>query len=53
MSHEVVMRWIEAAKILGTDPIANILCPVCQQTFLKVEDVENKATFEAAKDTNI
>ncbi|OCG21202.1 hypothetical protein A9G11_08340 [Gilliamella sp. wkB108] len=40
MDSEIVKRWIEAGKILGVNPTANILCPVCQQSFLKVQDVE-------------
>lgn len=41
MNNEIVTRWIKAAKILGVDSTANVLCPVCQQVFLKIHDVEN------------
>lgn len=42
MNSEIVKRWIEAAKILGVDPNKKVLCPVCQQNFLKVLDVKNE-----------
>ncbi len=43
MNNEIAKRWIEAAKLLGVDSTANTLCPVCQQGFLKVQDVKNEA----------
>lgn len=39
MNNEIVKRWIEAANILYVDSTENVLCPVCQQGFLKVQDV--------------
>lgn len=42
MKNDITKRWIEAAKILGINPNENILCPVCQQSFLKVQDVKNE-----------
>lgn len=41
MNSKIAKRWIETAKILGVDSTANVLCPICQQGFLKVQDVEN------------
>ena len=32
-------RWIEAGRILATDSAAQVLCPVCSQAYLSVEDV--------------
>jgi DNA-directed RNA polymerase subunit RPC12/RpoP len=30
--------WVEAAKILGVDPLAKVKCPVCGQAYLDVHD---------------
>ena len=33
-------RWVQAAIKLGKDPLLKVLCPVCQEVFLEVMDVE-------------
>lgn len=33
-------RWIAAAKILGLNPSAEVLCPRCEASFLEVQDVK-------------
>lgn len=40
--------WIEAAKILGTDPTGLVPCPVCREANLAVQDVhvEGSNKFE-------
>lgn len=35
----ITRKWIEAGKILGTDPEAKVPCPVCNHEFLVVSDV--------------
>jgi Fe-S cluster assembly scaffold protein SufB len=42
MGNEIINRWIEAGKIIATDPGAKVLCPVCQKVFLQVTDVRNE-----------
>jgi hypothetical protein len=42
MTNEVMNRWIEAGKIIATNPEAKILCPVCQESFLQIIDVRNE-----------
>ena len=39
MSMETMRRWIEAGKLIGKNRDAPVLCPVCQSTNLRVEDV--------------
>lgn len=34
-------RWIEAGIVLADDPDAKVMCPVCANDFLRVEDVEH------------
>jgi hypothetical protein len=36
-------RWLEAAKILSTDPKAAVACPKCGQGTLEVIDAPNGA----------
>ncbi|GKX62443.1 hypothetical protein [Pragia fontium] len=43
MNSEITKRWVDAAIALKADSTAKTLCPVCQQGFLKVQDVKNKA----------
>lgn len=35
-------KWIEAGKILATDPKTKVLCPECEQNNLEVQDVRSK-----------
>jgi hypothetical protein len=42
MANEITKRWIDAGKAIGVDPEAEILCPICQKTFLQVTDVRNE-----------
>lgn len=46
---EVIKRWIDAGITIGKNIDAQVLCPVCQKTFLRVFDVEfenNSVKFE-------
>ena len=36
-------RGLKASIILGQDPQAKVLCPVCQKVFLKVTDIKSSA----------
>jgi len=42
--NEESKRWIEAAKILGVNPAAEVLCPRCQSAALSVTDQPLDAT---------
>ena len=39
-SEEVRRGWIEAAKALASDPDAQILCPACDDAYLKIRDID-------------
>lgn len=41
---DVTARWLEAGKRLARDSEAKILCPVCQQATLTVQDVPLEGT---------
>lgn len=41
MSDEITKRWIEAGKIIADNAEKKVICPVCQDNFLKVWDVQN------------
>lgn len=36
----ITNAWIEAAKILGVDSTARVLCPKCNRDYLAVVDVD-------------
>jgi predicted RNA-binding Zn-ribbon protein involved in translation (DUF1610 family) len=38
----VTMAWITAGKVLGIDPAASVLCPVCGKANLVVQDIVDK-----------
>lgn len=48
MDSNVRKAWLEAGKILGTDPSAAVPCPVCGKATLIVQDVPipNSNKFE-------
>jgi hypothetical protein len=45
---EITKAWIAAGKILGNDPKALVLCPVCETEYLVIQDVPdiNSNKFE-------
>ena len=40
----VTMAWTNAGKVLGTDPTALVLCPVCEKANLIVQDVADNSS---------
>jgi uncharacterized C2H2 Zn-finger protein len=44
--NEETERWIKAAKILSTDPGAQVLCPRCRASPLSVTDQPLDATHK-------
>ena len=42
MGNEITNRWIEAGKVIATNPDAKVLCPACQKEFLQVIDVRDE-----------
>ncbi|MBP1992303.1 hypothetical protein [Paenibacillus eucommiae] len=41
MRDDKVSKWIQAAKILGKDPIEKVACPECGQGELESTDVDS------------
>ena len=42
MNNDITKKWIEAAVIIRANPNAEILCPVCQNSYLQIIDVQIK-----------
>jgi predicted RNA-binding Zn-ribbon protein involved in translation (DUF1610 family) len=37
----VTQKWIDAAKVLAVDPAVPVLCPVCGQANLAINDLRS------------
>ena len=46
MNNDITKKWIEAAVIIRANPNAEILCPVCQNSYLQIIDVQIKEKIE-------
>lgn len=42
MISEKSYKWIEAGKLLATDPTVNVTCPECGLSKLSVKDIINE-----------